>query len=283
MELRQLEYFAAVARHRHFTRAADELYVTQSALSQQVRRLEAELGLQLLVRGSRGVELTPAGGDLLARAESILAEAARARADMDAHAGAERGLVRVAATAADAPRLPEALVGFHRAHPGIRVALRHGSAREVADSVATGSADLAVAALGAAEGDTLADEPLRVALPPGDPLAAAGEVPLWELRDRPFILAERGTALRATVAAACEAAGFGPVPPFEVSDPRTIRVLVAAGLGVALVPGTWLMADGAPEVAAVSLAGDGPRHRVALLAAADVPPAAALLRDWLLR
>jgi DNA-binding transcriptional LysR family regulator len=279
VELRQLEYFAAVARHRHFTRAADELYVTQSALSQQVRRLEAELGLQLLVRGSRGVELTPAGADLLARAEAILAEAARARADMDAHAGAERGIVRVAATAADAPSLPEALVGFHQAHPGIRVALRHGSAREVTDAVATGSADLAVAALGdGAEGDTLSDEPLRVALPPGDPLAAGGEVALWDLRDRPFILAERGTALRATVVAACEAAGFAPVPPFEVSDPHTIRVLVGAGLGVAVVPASW-----AADATAGLLADPAPRHRVALLAAAELPPAAALMREWLLR
>jgi DNA-binding transcriptional LysR family regulator len=281
VDLRQLEYFAAVARHRHFTRAADELYVTQSALSQQVRRLEAELGLQLLVRGSRGVELTPAGADLLARAETILAEAARARADMDAHAGAERGLVRVAATAADSPGLPEALVGFHEAHPGIRVALRHGSAREVSDSVATGSADLAVAALeDATAGDTLADEPLLLALPPGDPLAGAHQVALWDLRDRPFILAERGTALRATVTASCEAAGFAPVPPFEVSDPRTIRVLVGAGLGVALVPESWL-AGGALAVA--ELGDPPPRHRVALLAAADLPPAAALLREWLLR
>ncbi len=68
MELRQLEYFAAVARHRHFTRAAEELYVTQSALSQQVRRIEAELGLTLYARTPRGVELTAAGTDLLVRA-----------------------------------------------------------------------------------------------------------------------------------------------------------------------------------------------------------------------
>jgi DNA-binding transcriptional LysR family regulator len=283
VDLRQLEYFAAVARHRHFTRAAAELYVTQSALSQQVRRLEAELGLQLLVRGSRGVELTPAGTDLLERADAILAELSRARADMDAHAGAERGLVRVAAAPADAQGLAEALVGFHREHPGIRVALRHGSAREVADLVATGSADLGVAA--SAEGEAMSDEPLRVALPPGDPLAGSEAVELWDLRDRPFILAERGSALRETVYAACEAAGFGPVPPFEVGDPRTVRLLVAAGLGVALVPGSWLDArkGSVPDLAVVAVAGDAPRHRVALLAAADLTPAAALMRDRLLR
>src|SRR3954467_7334534 len=103
MDLRQLEYFAAVARHRHFRRAAEDLYVTQSAVSQQVRRLEAELGLALLRRtsGSPPVERRAAGEELLGRAEAILADVARARAAMDAHAGALRGAVRVAATTGD--------------------------------------------------------------------------------------------------------------------------------------------------------------------------------------
>src|SRR5215217_3504017 len=97
MDLRQLEYFVAVARHRHFTRAAEALYVTQPALSQQIRRLEAELGLQLLSRTPQGVEVTPAGQDLLLRAEAILGDVAAAREAMDEHAGVLRGSVRVAA------------------------------------------------------------------------------------------------------------------------------------------------------------------------------------------
>ena len=135
MELRQLQYFAAVARHRHFTRAAEALYVTQPALSQQIRRLEAELGLALLRRTSKGVELTPAGEDLLRHADNVLAEVEAARAEMDRHAGVRRGVARVAATAADAPRLPEALAEFHAEHPGIQIALRQGSAAEVVDLV----------------------------------------------------------------------------------------------------------------------------------------------------
>ncbi|MEA2281735.1 MAG: hypothetical protein QOK21_2342, partial [Solirubrobacteraceae bacterium] len=87
MELRQLEYFVAVARHGQFTRAADALWVTQSALSQQIRRLEAELGVALLRRTPRGAEPTPAGEDLLVHAEAALAELARAREQLDRHAG----------------------------------------------------------------------------------------------------------------------------------------------------------------------------------------------------
>jgi DNA-binding transcriptional LysR family regulator len=128
LELRRLEYFVAVARHGQFTRAAQELWITQSALSQQVRRLEAELGVQLLRRTSRGAELTAAGEALLPRAEAILAEVAHARADVDRHAGATRGRVRVAATTMDTPRLPAALAAFHRAHPGLQIALRHAHA-----------------------------------------------------------------------------------------------------------------------------------------------------------
>src|SRR3954470_2918733 len=104
MDLRQLESFVAVARHKHFTRAAEDLYLTQSAVSQQVRRLEAALGLELLKRGPHGVELTAAGAELLVRAEALLADVARTRAAMDELAGGSvRGAVRLASGAGDAP------------------------------------------------------------------------------------------------------------------------------------------------------------------------------------
>src|ERR1700742_1663230 len=153
MELRQLEYFVAVARHRSFTRAAEEIYVTQPALSQQIRRLEAELGLTLLSRTSQGVELTPAGADLFERAESILGEVAQARAELDQHAGVERGMVRVAAPAGDALGLAHVLADFHGEHPGIRLALRQGSTDEVVGLVQRGGADLAVVSLPDARDD----------------------------------------------------------------------------------------------------------------------------------
>jgi DNA-binding transcriptional LysR family regulator len=285
MELRQLEYFAAVARHRHFTRAAEALYVTQPALSQQIRRLEAELGLALLRRTSRGVELTAAGEDLLVHAEKVLAEVAAARAQMDRHTGVTRGAVRVAATAADAPRLPEALAAFHGDHPGIQIALRQGSAAEVVALVQRGAVDVAVLALageppaGVAV-EPLTDEPLRVAVPVDDALAGT-VVALADLSGRPFILAEPGTALRETVMSAAQAAGFSPLPLFEVGDPATVRFLVRACLGVALVPASWLERPG-PVVGAADLA-RAPRHRLSLLTpAAGASPAGRLLRERLL-
>ena len=254
-------------------------YVTQPALSQQVRRLEAELGVALLRRTSRGVELTPAGADLLARAETILAEVSGARSAMDEHAGVVRGAVRVAATAADAVRLPEALAAFHREHPGVRIALRQASAAEALELVRRGAVDLAVLSLdgdaGGLDVTPLAEEPLRLIVEPGDPLAG-GTVRLGELSGRPFVLAEPGSALRATVMDACQAEGFSPVPLLEVGEPSAVRFLVGAGLGVGLVPASWLEVPG-PEVGvAVGRAGAG-RTACALVSGGELPPAGALL------
>jgi DNA-binding transcriptional LysR family regulator len=285
MELRHLQYFAAVARHRSFTGAAAALYVTQPALSQQIRRLEAELGLQLLRRTSKGVELTPAGADLLEHADKVIAEMEAARAQMDRHAGVSRGVARVAATAADAPRLPEALAAFHTEHPGIQVALRQGSAQEVVDLTRRGAVDVAVLALAGdpppgVDAHPLTDEPLRVAVALDDPLAGATGVGVGDLRGRPFILAEPGSALRDAVLAATQAAGFSPLPLFEVGDPHAVRFLVRAGLGISLVPASWLERPG-PIVGAADLE-DPPRHRLYLLTPAAGPsPAGRLLFERL--
>jgi DNA-binding transcriptional LysR family regulator len=290
VELRQLQYLTAVARHRSFTRAADELYVTQPALSQQVRRLEEELGVALLLRLPAGVELTPAGAELVARAEEILAGVADARAAMEEHAGGQRGAVRVAATPGAAPWLPAALAGFHALHPGLRVSLRHVGATDAVALVATGAADVAVAALGeearrAAEGlqaTTLDEEPLRIVTPPGHPLGAGRERGAAELRGVALVLSERGTALRDLVMAACVTAGFSPVPLLEVGDPSTLRDLVHAGLGVSVVPASWLAAPGV-AVDDVALAEPAPRYRVELLApASSASPGGRLLHEHLL-
>lgn len=291
MDLRQLEYFAAVARHRHFRRAAESLYVTQSAVSQAVRRLEAELGIELLRRrpgAQPPVEVTPAGEELLARAEAILADVARARAAMDEHAGTLRGGVRAAATTGDALRVAPALARFGREHPGVRVALTQGRPAEVVDLVAQGAAELAVAALpeGVAvpedvEAVALRPEPLVLLVASDDPLAGARGVKLWDVRDRPFVLADAGSALRASALNACTAEGFGPVPLFEVGEPTAVRMLVGAGLGVSLVPESWAAPAG-PEVGVATVAGAAAHHDAVLLTrGAALGPVARLLAEHL--
>jgi DNA-binding transcriptional LysR family regulator len=122
-----------------------------------------------------------------------------------------------------------------------------------------------------------------VACAPDDPLAAATGTAIADLRGRSLILAEPGSPLREAVASACADAGFSPVPLFEVSDPWTVRFLTAAGLGLSVVPRSWLDLPG-PPVAVVDLTGPAPRHRVSLLVpAAGGTPAAALLHEHLAR
>ena len=233
MELRQLEYFAAVARHGHFGRAADEVHVTQSALSQQIARLERELGLSLLSRTAKGAELTPAGMDLREHAEAILQRAAQARAAMDGHRGAVRGIARIGASSYDSASVPPALIAFHRAHPQVQLSFRHGSPGQLAELLAGRMLDVAV--LGVDEHSPplasgavvrqISAEPLRLVCASDDPLAGARDVTIEILRGVPVILPERGTALRELVERTCQAAGFSPLPLFETSDPGAIRSL----------------------------------------------------------
>lgn len=295
MELRQLEYLDAVVRHGGFVRAAQEVYVTQSALSQQITRLESELGLALLRRGAKGVEPTPAGVEFLKHARAVLGEVAEARAAVTEHLDGARGVVRVAATVYDSPGLPEALVAFHRQHPQVQLALHHGAAGQVTEQLAAGTADIAVLAV-SDNGPklpaqvtirTLSEQRLWLVSAVDDPLTRSGPgrggavLGLEELRGRPVIMPERGTALRELLLRAFTDAGFSPLPLFQTSDPQTIRQLVAAGLGLSIVPAGWLHDDGAP-IATVPL--QLPAYRIAMLSAAEPRvPARDLLAEHLAR
>jgi DNA-binding transcriptional LysR family regulator len=164
------------------------------------------------------------------------------------------------------------------------LALRHASASEVLALLRRGAVDLAVLSLAGESVDgltvtALAEEPLRAIAPPDEPFRAV-TVALDDLRGRPFVLGEPGTALRTTVMDACQEHGFSPVPLLEVSDPTTVRFLVSAGLGVSLVPQSWLDQPG-PPVSVAALTEPAPRHALSLLSAGELPPAGRLLKDAL--
>jgi DNA-binding transcriptional LysR family regulator len=264
MELRQLEYFAAVARHGHFGRAAQEVHVTQSALSQQIARLETELGLALLARTPKGAELTPAGVELNNHAEAILQRIAEARAAIDGHRGAVRGVARIGATAHDSTAVPPALVAFHRRHPQVQLSLRHGSPGQLTELLTARMVDVAVLGVhdhgprlpSGAIVRTISEEPLRLVCASDDPLAGTADATIEVLRGVPVILL------------------------FETSDRLTIRSLAAEGLGYSAVPESWLQSDG-PVVGVASFADPAPRYHVALVHGEDLPPLGMLLVDEL--
>jgi LysR family transcriptional regulator, transcription activator of glutamate synthase operon len=244
VELRQLAYFEAVARLGGFTRAAASLHVAQSAVSAQIRALEAELGTALFTRTTRRVALTHAGDLVLARAQRVLAEISGARGDLAELAVVARGQVTLGATAVlGRYDLPNALTGFHQRFPGVALRLRTGLIAELLAALDAGEADLAV---GPIHDDLpsrfavhrLAAEHLVIALPPTHPGAAgpgAGRSALADLRDEPFICLPAGSGLRQILDDAARAAGFVPNVQFETHSAAAIRELVAAGLGVALL------------------------------------------------
>jgi DNA-binding transcriptional LysR family regulator len=247
MELRQLRYFAAVARHRHFTRASEELRVAQPALSQQLRRLEAELGFELLARTSRSVEITQAGEIVLERANRILAEVDAIPYELEELRGLARGRVTVGGMAPFGPLdLPALLEEFVEAYPGIDIHLREGTATEMVGFLDRDEIELAFAALDqheVSEGTEcvrLFVEELVVVVAPGHALAGAGTIALADIEDEPLISPHHGPALRRTIDRALESARVRPRIAFESNDLNIHRALAARGLGVSILPRSWL-------------------------------------------
>ena len=207
MELRQLRYLDAVARRRSFTQAALDLHIAQSALSQQVGRLERELGVELLHRTTRRVEVTEAGELVLARARRALAETDSVRADLDALRGLVRGTLRLGGVPPVGRVHPAELVaGFSRAHPGVAITVRDDVAFTLLRQLRDGDLDLVIAlvdpdALDGLEGVRLLDEELVLIAPLDHPLARARRVPVERLAGEALVTHGAGSALRSAVLA----------------------------------------------------------------------------------
>lgn len=268
MELRQLTYFTAVVRHGGFTRAAEHLRIAQPAISAQVRRLEAELGVTLLRRTTRRVELTRAGEVVLARAHAVLDDLAALRADVARLADVLTGQVRIGAIEAVGPMdLPAALAAFHRTHPGVDLTLRSGRRAELLADLDADRIDLAVApppteAIPRIAARVLFSEELVLVTAPG-----RRAVTLGELVDEAFVCLPADSGLRALLDGACAAAGFAPRVRFEAGSLARVRELAAHGLGAALMARSVAEGPGAPV--AVHPVRPAVRRAVALLHRAD--------------
>ena len=244
MELRHLRYFVAVAEELHFRRAAERLHIAQPAISEQIRKLEAELGVQLLQRTQRSVSLTPAGAVLLEEARRVLRQADFARrAAREAHS---RGLgqLRIGYLRDTVPPIvPRLLRRFAHAAPGIRVVLEDGDTRRLLEDVREQRLDLAVVCLPAPTSDlrvvTIANEPFVAVLPEDHCCADEHEIDLAGLQRTRLVQLARAAnpAVYDGVLAACNVAGIAPAM-IEVAAPALEQVLlgVAAGAGFALLP-----------------------------------------------
>jgi DNA-binding transcriptional LysR family regulator len=236
MELRQLRYFVAVAERRHFGQAAEDLHIVQPAVSQQVARLERELGLVLFDRSRRRIDLTPDGRAFLPHAQQVLAASERASRVAAELALGVGGMLRVGSSEVLGPRLEAILTAFRERRPAATLALLPGSTSAKLDALAAGDLDAAfVRAAEPTPGITvhpLWDEPLLVAMPAARSPADADRVGLADLADLPLAQATRAAnpGVFDLITGACRTAGFTPRPgPVLGSVQDLLAAHVAAG------------------------------------------------------
>ncbi len=281
MELRHLSAFVAVAEELHFGRAAKRLQMAQPPLSQQIRRLEKELGVQLFERNTRSVRLTSAGESFLQPVRTVLDDLDIAVRAAKAAGRGEYGRVSIGfAGASSHETLPRLTRAVRAAHPGIELVMTGQTYANVALArVADGSLDLGFVRLPVTQPGVahrvIDEEELVCALPSDHPLAARDRVSIGALSEEPFVSfpANTGSTVRDAMVGACEAAGFNPRVVQEAPDSYTILALVAAGVGVTLTV-TSVQHIQQNGLVYRPLAGPPIRRQAALAWRADNPSAA---------
>lgn len=241
MEIHQLRYFCATARAGNFTRAAEQEHVAQPSLSQQIMKLEEELGARLFDRLGRRARLTQFGEAFLPRAQAILREVGEARCQIQEMAGTEAGRIVLGAIATIAPYLlPAALSSFCRTYPDIQLRMVEDLTAALIAKLREGSLDLALAAYPVPGHDLVYEEllcePLFAAVPAKHRMASRKNISLKDIEDDPFLLLKEGHCFRETTISACRRARFRPNVIFESGQFATILGMVASGIGVSVIP-----------------------------------------------
>lgn len=291
----RLRILREVASLGSISAAAQELSYTQSAVSQQIATLEAETGLALVKRLPRGVRLTAAGQTLVEHAEGIIARLDAAQAELSAIVGLRGGELRMASfPTAGATLMPVAIANFRVSYPDVELTLSEGEPQEIAPRLAAGEFDLALlfefndpedahgssaATADLKRVDLLAD-PMYLVLSAKHPLAGRKRLRLEELKDEAWVQTSSSSPCARHVVRCCHAAGFEPAVSFQSDDYQTVQGLVAAGVGVALIPELALSAV-RDDIVVRSLAPQPPLRRLTAALPNEtrlIPAASAMLR-----
>jgi len=242
----RLSVFREVISHGSFSAAADALSYSQSAVSQAIATLEGEVGAPLIERSRGGVRPTPAGAALAGHVGGILAQMEAAEAEIGAITAGHGGQLRVASfPTAGATLMPQAIAGFRASHPGVELTLAEGEPEEVGPRLRAGEFDLVLLFEFEGVGERLGaglrrfellDDPLHLALRTDHPLAGREQLRLEDLSGESLIQTSASSPCARHVVRSCHAAGFEPSVSFESDDYQTVQGLVAAGVGVALIP-----------------------------------------------
>ena len=249
MDVRQLMYVEAVARHRHFTRAADELYVAQSALSHQIRRLEVELGTDLFERTSRRVIPTEAGLVIADCARHVRAELDRARDEVDQLRGVLKGRIWIGPLLrAGHLDVPSQLARFSQLHPGIEISLREGLADDMLRYLADHQIDAAFCMItgelpDGVVAERVSEDEIVVAFSPDTAPRDAG-VDIAELAQRTIVGPRRGSAVTRALEELFMQARTPLHLALESGDPFLLRSLAARGFGAAVLPRSFAQLEG---------------------------------------
>jgi len=242
VELRQLQYFVKVAKKQHVTQAAEEMHIAQSAVSRQIRQLEDELGVTLFVQKGRNLQLTPVGQLFLTRVESILSDLERAVVEIHEFLDPYAGEIRLGFPhSLGINLLPRIVAEFRKKYPKVKFKFKQGTFQSLIRGIINREIDLALISpvpdkAEHVKGEILFTEELYAILPPDHPLAGSSAIRLEQLKDEPFVMFSEGYSLRSIVMEACHQAGFKPNISFEGEETDYIRGLVAAGMGVSLLP-----------------------------------------------
>ncbi|GBG11976.1 transcriptional regulator [Paenibacillus agaridevorans] len=242
MELRQLNYVIQIASEKNFSRAADKLHIAQPSLSQQLSKLEQELGLLLFRRTTNSVELTQAGQVFVEKSQSILDAVEQLKQEMDDMAQMRRGRLVVGTLPITGSHvLPLVLPVFGALYPQIEVVLVEETTARLEQLTASGGTDISLLSLPLIDNslswEPYLEEEICLAVPQQHPLAKrGGEVDIADLKQEPFIGLKRGQGFRQITVELCEVSGFTPRIVFESSNIETVQSLVAGGMGIAFVP-----------------------------------------------